>query len=136
MRSTQELEQEIRTCSGPAALDGEDYALPLLSEHLSALLKARGLTVRDAIRACDLERSYGYQLFNGTRRPTRDTLLKLALCLRLSEAETQRLMKIAGRQPLYARDRRDAALLYALTHGLGLEEADRFLCFLGEEGLL
>lgn len=136
MRSTQELEQEIRTRPNPAALEGEDYALPPLSEYLSELLEARGLTVREAIRACNLERSYGYQLFNGTRRPTRDTLLTLALALRLSEAETQRLLKIGERRTLYARDRRDAAVLYALTHDLGLEGADKLLRSLGEEALL
>ncbi len=136
MRSTQELEQEIRACPDPAALDGADYVLPPLSEYLSALLKARGLTVREAIRACNLDRSYGYQLFNGTRRPTRDTLLTLALALRLPETEAQRLLKIGGRRTLYARDRRDAAVLYALTHDLGLEEADKLLRSLGEEALL
>ncbi len=136
MRSTQELEQEIRACPDPAALAGEDYALPPFSEYLSELLEARDLTVREAIRACNLDRSYGYQLFNGTRRPTRDTLLTLALALRLPETEAQRLLKIGGRRTLYARDRRDAAVLYALTHDLGLEEADKLLRSLGEEALL
>ncbi len=136
MRSTQELEQEIRTCSDPAALAGGEYALPPLSEYLSALVEARGLTVREAIRACNLERSYGYQVFNGTRRATRNILLTLALALGLSEAEAQRLLKIGGRQSLYARNRRDAAVLYALTHDLGLEGADELLRSLGEEALL
>ncbi len=136
MRSTQELEHEIRACPDPAALAGEDYAPPPLSEYLSELLAARDLTVREVIRACNLDRSYGYQLFNGTRRPTRDTLLTLALALHLPEAEAQRLLKIGGRRGLYARDRRDAAVLYALTHDLGLEGADKLLRSLGEEALL
>ncbi len=136
MRSTEELEQEIRACSDPAALEGADYALPPLPAYLSALLEARGLTVREAIRACNLDRSYGYQLFNGTRRPTRGTLLTLALALRLTEAEAQRLLKIGGRRPLYARERRDAAVLYALTHDLGPEGAGELLRSLGEEALL
>ncbi len=135
MRPTQELEQEIRTYPDPSVLTGEDYDLPPLSEYLSALLEARGLTVREAIRACNLDRNYGYQLFNGTRRPTRNTLLMLALALHLPEAEAQRLLKIGARQVLYARNRRDAAVLYALNHDLGLEGADELLCSLGEEGL-
>ncbi len=136
MRPTQELEQEIRTCHDPAALTGEDYALPPLSEYLSALLDERGLTVREIIRACNLDRSYGYQLFNGTRRPTRNILLTLALALHLSEAEAQRLLKIGGRQTLYARNKWDAAVLYALAHNLGLERTDELLRSLGEEALL
>lgn len=136
MRPTQELEQEIRTCPDPAALTEEDYTLPTLSEYLSGLLDERGLTVREIIRVCNLDRSYGYQLFNGTRRPTRNILLTLALVLHLSEAETQRLLKIGGRQPLYVRNRWDAAVLYALAHNLGLEGTDELLRSLGEEALL
>ena len=136
MRTTQELEQEIRKCPDPAVLAGGDYALPPLTEYLSALLEARGLTVREIIRACNLERSYGYQLFNGNRRPTRNILLALALVLHLPEAEAQRLLKIGGRQALYVRNRRDAAVLYALTHGLELEGAEELLHSLGEEALL
>ncbi len=34
MRSTQELEQEIRACPDPAALAGADYALPEGAELL------------------------------------------------------------------------------------------------------
>ncbi len=136
MRPTQELEQEIRTCPDPAALSGADYDLPPFSEYLSTLLEARGLTVREIIRICNLDRSYGYQLFNGTRQPGRNTLLTLALALHLSEAETQRLLKIGGRQALYARNRRDAAVLYALIHDLGPEKADELLQSLGEEVLL
>lgn len=136
MRSTQELEHEIRTAPNPAALSGADYAMPPVSEYLSELLEAQGLTVREVIRACNLERSYGYQLFNGTRRPTRNILLALALVLRLPEAEAQRLLKIGGRQTLYARNRRDAAILYALSHGLELEKTDALLHSLGEETLL
>ncbi len=136
MRTTQELEQEIRTCHDFAALSGEDFALPPLSEYLSELLDARGFTVREIIRICNLDRSYGYQLFNGTRQPSRNILLTMALALHLSEDETQRLLKIGGRQPLYARNRWDAAVLYALTHDLGLERADELLRSLGEEALL
>lgn len=109
--------------------------MPDLTAYLGELLRIRRLTVQDVVVGCNLDRSYGYQLFNGTRRPTRNFLLRLALLLRLSEHETQRLLKIAGRQPLYARNRRDAAMLYALIHHLTEEEAQELLSELGEEEL-
>ncbi len=85
------------------------------------------MTVIQAIQCCNLDRSYGYQLFNGTRRPTRDVLLTLAIQLGLSEAETQRLLKLAGRPVLYARNRRDAAVLYCLSHKLSPAEAEELI---------
>ncbi|MGM9608418.1 MAG: helix-turn-helix domain-containing protein [Oscillospiraceae bacterium] len=136
MKSTEELEHEIQRSETPAALAGEEFDMPPLATHLNSLLHSRGLTVQDVIVGCNLDRSYGYQLFNGTRKPTRNFLLRLAFLLRLSEAEVQRLLKIAERQPLYARNRRDAAVLYGLTHDLTAEQTDALLHSLGEEGLV
>ncbi len=136
MRTTHELHQEIRTSAAPEVLMSTDYQVPELRYWLSSLLKERGMAVKDAIRACNLERTYGYQLFNGTRRPTRAVLLRLSLVLELREEEVQRLLKLAGRPVLYARNRADAAVLYGLNHHMTLEETDELLTSLGEEPLL
>lgn len=135
MKSTDELEHEIREAASPSPLSGDGFTPPPLPEYLRGLLAERGATVGDMVVRCGLDRSYAYQLFNGTRRPTRNFLLLLSLVLDLEESEVQRLLKIAGRNPLYARDRRDAGLLYAFSHGLSPEEADSLLRDLGQEGL-
>lgn len=135
MKPTSELEHEIREAGSPASLPAESFGLPPLPEYLRGLLEKRGVTVGNVVVRCGLDRSYAYQLFNGTRRPTRNFLLLLSLSLGLEEAEAQRLLKIAGRPSLYARDRRDAGVLYALSHGLSPEEADSLLLEMGQEGL-
>ncbi len=136
MRQTDELHHAICSSSDPALLAESDFTPPAFSFRLAELLEARGWRVRDAIRACNLERSYGYQLFNGTRPPTRTFLLRLALVLGLEEEAAQRLLTQAGKPVLYPRSRFDAAVLYGLSHHLSLEETDELLCRLGEEGLL
>ena len=136
MRPTGELEHEITGSAEPGLLSGEEFSLPGLAEYLGELLRRRGVPVKDIIRRCNLERSYGYQLFNGTRRPTRDILMVLALELGLSMEEARRLFEIAGRAPLYARRRRDAAVLYGLSHNLSPADVHELLLELGEEGLL
>lgn len=127
MKTTHELEQKIRSGKDPSLLDGGDFSLPELSDYLHTILKAHDMTVIQAIQRCNLDRSYGYQLFNGTRRPTRDMLLTLAIHLGLTERETQRLLKLAGRPVLYARNRRDAAILYCLSHRLSHAETEELL---------
>lgn len=136
MRTTDELRGAIRDASDPALLAGSAFTPPDFTFYLCSLLERRGWLVKDAIRACYLERSYGYQLFNGTRPPTRTFLLRLALALELGEEETQRLLARGGRPSLYPRSRFDAAVLYGLTHRLTLEETDELLLSLGEGGLL
>lgn len=135
MRPTRELEHEITGSAGPQLLAGEDFSPPGLANYLGELLCRRGVPVKDIIRRCNLERSYGYQLFNGTRRPTRDVLMVLSLELGLSGEEARRLFEIAGRAPLYARCRRDAAVLYGLSHSLSPADIHELLLELGEEGL-
>ena len=136
MKSTDELHSAIRASETPALLAGAEFARPELSSTLSRLLEERGWRAADAIRACYLERSYGYQMFNGTRPPTRNFLLRLALALELGAEETQRLPRPAGRAGLYPPRRYGAGVLYGLTHRLSLEETDELLLSLGEEGLL
>ena len=135
MKSTQELEHQIRQSKDPSLLSEGAFSAPSLAVYMSNLLRERHLSVQDIVVGCNLDRSYAYQLFNGTRRPSRDFLLRLALLLKLGEDEAQRLLKIAGRQPLYARSRRDAAVLYALTHNLTADATQDLLAELGEEGL-
>lgn len=135
MTSTGKLEHQIRISETPALLAGKLYEAPDIVRYMNSLLYARGLTVQDVIVGCDMNRSYAYQMFNGNRAPTRGFLLNLAFLLQLSETETQRLLKIAGRQPLYARNRRDAAILYGLSHGMTAEETEGLLRSLDEEGL-
>ena len=136
MKSTEELEHQIRSSNTPDALAGKEFDAPSLTAHLAELLHIRRVTVQDVVVGCNLDRSYGYQLFNGTRRPTRDFLLRLALWLHLSEGEAQRLLKLSGREPLYARNRRDATLLYALTHGLTAEDVGELLDSMDEDALI
>ena len=135
MTLTQELEHQIKTSRTPEILAGDVFDQPALTTYLNNLLHEHGLTVQDVVVGCNLDRSYAYQLFNGTRKPTRDFLLRFSFLLGLPDDEAQRLLKIAGRQPLYARNRRDAAVLYGLTHGLTLEETDSLLCQLSEKEL-
>ncbi len=53
-----------------------------LGKYLCALLEKHGLQKKDLIFASGRERSYCYQLLNGTRRnPSRDMLLAIALGL-------------------------------------------------------
>lgn len=127
MKTTSELEHNIRSAAGPDVLMEQESDQLSLTSYLHMLLERRGLSVGSVIRQCSLDRSYGYQLFNGTRRPTRDMLVALALQLEFTEEETQRLLKLAGRPVLYARNKRDAALLYSLTHRLTLAQAEELM---------
>ena len=129
-KTTDELYHEIQ-----AAADAQDFlsvnAGQLLSGslcgRLKALLEQKGLRRADVVRGAQLDRTYIYQIFSGTRKPSRDKLIAIAFGLKLSDGEAQKLLKESGYRELYAKDPRDALILYALTHGKGVLETNELL---------
>lgn len=80
-----------------------------VSDYLNALCRKSGIRSAEAIRRAHIERTYGCQIFNGTRVPSRDKLLQIAVGMGLSLDDTQDLLKKSGKNPLYPRIKRDAA---------------------------
>lgn len=105
-----------------AYLQGNEGQLgsPDFCALLKSFCETRGVLPAHVIEQAQIERTYGHQLFNGTRRPSRDKVLQLAIGLGLGVEETQRLLRAAGKSQLYPRLRRDAVILYALHNSLPL----------------
>jgi hypothetical protein len=88
-----------------------------LTELLKTLLDEQHLSKADAIRDADIDRTYGYQIFDGKHKPTRDKLIRLAFGMHLSVSQTQQLLKTAQISPLYPRVVRDVLILECLFQG-------------------
>ena len=91
-------------------------ALPDFHEYISSLCTRKNEVPEHIIQRAGLEKSFGHQLFSGRRSPSRDTVLQLAFGFSLSVSETQELLKVARKSPLYPRVKRDSAIIYCLYH--------------------
>ena len=104
------------------------YMLDLtLSEYLMLLLKHKKLKRADVVRDSGLEKAYVYQIFSGEKKPARDKLIAIAFGLHLNSKETQRMLKLGGCSELYARQTRDAIILFAIQRGIDIWKTDDFL---------
>lgn len=115
--STAELEHELKTTTNIEDYLSKSRKYMLahnLPEHLKMLLSQKELSKADVVRGSLLDRSYVYQIFSGEKTPSRDKLIALAFGLHLSDDETQKMLKLSGNRELYARDARDAVILFAL----------------------
>ena len=63
-----------------------------------------------------MSRIYLYQILTGKRLPSRDRMISLCFGLKCSFTETQQVLRKAGHAALYARVKRDAAVIYALEN--------------------
>lgn len=129
-KTTDELNHEIKT-----ATDIEDYLAKnkehmlscSLSEHLKRLLSQKKLSRADVVRGSFLGRTYVYQIFSGEKVPSRDKLIAIAFGMGLSDEETQTMLKLSGYKELYARDARDALLLFSLQQKKTIFETNELL---------
>ena len=105
-------------------MNQENMLTLTLSEYLMLLLEQKKLKRASVIRDSGLEKAYGYQIFDGEKKPSRDKLIALAFGLHLNVEETQRMLKLGGCSELYARTERDALILFNIHHGKSIDETD------------
>ncbi len=100
---------------------------PPFCDYLNEELEKAGVNRSKLIHVLNLDRSYGYQILNGTRVPTRENIIKIALFSQFSLEQTQRLLTLAQRCELYVRRPLDAKIVYCLEHKLPFINAVHFI---------
>ena len=103
------------------------HVLPPFDLYVEQLCLDRGEKREHVIKRAAIDRTYGHQLFNGTRKPSRDKVIQLAFGFGLDVEETQQLLRAAQKSPLYPRIKRDAAIIYCIIHGLQVADAQQML---------
>lgn len=136
MKTTNELMNQIKNAQREEFIGsfGEDEGVEVGS-LMKEILKKKNIETRRAIDLLVLEPSYGYQIFNGRRKPTRIILLRFAVIFGLTMDETQRLLKIGQKQELYPRIRFDTVIIYGIEHRYSIEEVEDLLHEVGEKSL-
>lgn len=104
-----------------------------LAQYLQLLLQEKGLKRSRVVRMADLNDTFGYQIFQGTRHPSRDKVLQIAFAMALSVDECNHALVYAGTNPLYCKNRRDAIILFCLDRGCSLQKVNEELYRFGEQ---
>lgn len=113
----------------------ENFVAEDLTAYLEKLLVEKKMTKSNCIKNSGLDRTYAYQIFSGTKKPSRDKLFALCFAMKLTEEEVQTLLKYSGYTPLYPRVPRDGVILWALNHHLSVDDVNGLL-FEGDFALL
>lgn len=100
---------------------------PEFREFIDTLLKERNLKRSELIMRLNLDRTYGYQILNGMRTPTKRHIILIGLFLGVNLDQMQTMLRICGRESLYIRNIEDARVMYALEHNYPYEKAIDFI---------
>ena len=138
-KDTEELLNELRRAKELGEFIEENTAefevIPL-TKLLTEMLKKYDKNRIDVIKAARLDFTYGYQIFDGKKKPRREKLLQLAFGFPLSVDDTNRMLRAGGVSGLYVRSKRDVVCMYCLQQGKSLEECNTLLYQIGEETLI
>jgi transcriptional regulator with XRE-family HTH domain len=106
-----------------------------LGSYLERLMNDRGLTRSEVAKRASVNYNHLYDAMTRGKRIGRDRLIAIAFALGLTTRETDRLLQCGGCSALYAKDRRDAIIIFALAHGYTNAEVDVALFEFGEPTL-
>lgn len=126
MRTT-EIEKELENHGSFDENTIKDNAPPSLAYVLNGHIEKSKMSRSEIIRTLNVDRNYGYQILNGTRAPTRNALIRIALILELDIEQINYLLRLADKSPLYVRNVADAKVFYAVKHQMDYIEAVEFI---------
>ena len=96
-------------------------------DYFDKVFKNKGLKKSEVIQQAEIERTYGYQILNGTKKPSRDKLIQLCFGAKFTFEETQMALKKTGFAPLYPKNKRDCIIIYAIKSGKSVTDTDGLL---------
>ena len=122
---TGEIEKELAAAPNLKEYLSESkdrFAIESIQDLLKELYAKTRLSKAEIARRSGMSSVYLHQLFAGKRNPSRDRLICLSVGMGASLDDVQRLLRRCGYAELYARDKRDAIIIYGITHGQDLHE--------------
>lgn len=138
-KATEELLNELKQAKALGDFiteNTEEFKVLPLTDILTDMLKKYNKNRIDVIKAARLDFTYGYQIFDGKKKPRREKLLQLAFGFPLSVDDTNRMLRAGGVSGLYVRSKRDVICMYCLQKGMTLEECNSYLYQMGEDTLI
>lgn len=130
MKNTTKLLNELKNAKsfvGFTEKNADVFSDGSISDYLQKLCFERNVELAQVIRRSGIDRTYGYQLFNGRRTPSRDKLIQLGFGFPLALSELQMPLRMAGKSQLYPRIRRDAAIIYGLNNNYTVTQMQELL---------
>ena len=127
MKDTNNLQQELMTAPDLDRFLSENQDIFLsgnILELLNALFQKRNISKAALAKQSGMSEVYLHQVFSCRRNPSRSRLICLCFGLSATLDETQELLKQGGFAQLFPKNRRDAIIIFALSHHMTLFEAN------------
>lgn len=136
-KTTDELTNELKNSSNIDSYLKENKKEFLSSaiDYMNELLAEKKLKKADVAKKSNIHRTYLYEIFSGSKTPSRDKIIAIAFAMDLNLEETQKLLKRSGYRELYSRDSRDSVVIFAINKNMNLMACNDLLDALSEKSI-
>ena len=115
--------------------DTNDYSKLNFTDYINELIQAKGINKSDMVNRSGIERTYLYHILSGDRLPGRDNALRLCIGVGLNLEETMRCLELLSVGILYAKNKRDSIIIYAINRSFSVDETNSLLYEMQEKPL-
>lgn len=120
IRSKDDFESFITT-------NEETISLVSFSEYIEKYIKDNNLSKSEIIHNSLINRTYAYQVLQGTKRPSRDKVVALCLSCNMNLEEVIKCLTLSQNAILYTKNKRDAIIIFAINKGLSVLQTNELL---------
>ena len=106
---------------------GKNMGSAAFHKYIIGLCVQMGIIPAHVIEKSGIERTFGHQLFNGRRKPSRDKVIQLAFGFGVDYEQTQELLQAADKSALYPKVKRDAVVIFALFNKMSIFDLQAIL---------
>lgn len=93
-----------------------------VAEFLTAVMIQKDISRSHIISKAGLNRVYSYEVFRGEKRPSRNILLRILIALEMDFEKVQIALKKLEYPLLYAKNIRDAIIIYGLKNNKSVDD--------------
>lgn len=95
--------------------------------YFNDLCNKKNLKKSDLIFRSNINRTYGYQILSGDKKPSRDKIIQLCISANLTLKETNKCLILGNVNELYVKNPRDSILIFSINKNLSLFDINELL---------
>ena len=130
MKSTDELLKILKNYNNIEEFiedNTEDIKNTTFIQYITECLNNCNLTKAQVIEKSNTQKNYAYQIFSGSKKPSRNKVLALSISMGLDTDATNRLLKLSDHSILYPRIKRDSIIHFSLEQHYNLIDTNILL---------
>ncbi len=105
----------------------ENFSDLSLPNFFESICKEKNISKSLLIKNAEIDRTYGYQILSGSKKPSRDKIIQLCLSARLNLEESNKALKLGNVGELYPKNPRDSILIFGINKNLNISKIDELL---------